>query len=77
VEPRGARSARVDGDRQGRRAGRRAPRSGDLAFQIVALWAGTLGKNELAANTFVLNLASLSFMLPLGIGLAAATRAAT
>jgi MATE family multidrug resistance protein len=43
-------------------------------FQIVALWAGWLGRSELAANTIVLNMASLSFMVPLGIGLAAVTR---
>lgn len=43
-------------------------------FQIASLWAGQLGANELAANAAVLNLASISFMLPLGVGLAAVTR---
>lgn len=43
-------------------------------FQIAGLWAGMLGTAELAANSIVLNLASLSFMLPLGVGLAAVTR---
>jgi MATE family multidrug resistance protein len=43
-------------------------------FQIASLWSGQLGKAELAANAVVLNLASLSFMLPLGVGLAAVTR---
>jgi multidrug resistance protein, MATE family len=43
-------------------------------FQIVSLWAGWLGTSELAATTIVLNLASLSFMLPLGVGLATVTR---
>jgi multidrug resistance protein, MATE family len=43
-------------------------------FQIVALWSGQLGKHELAANAIVLNLASLTFMVPLGIGLASVTR---
>jgi MATE family multidrug resistance protein len=44
------------------------------AFQIAALWAGLLGAEPLAANTIVLNMASLSFMMPLGIGLAASAR---
>jgi multidrug resistance protein, MATE family len=43
-------------------------------FQIVALWSGRLGTDELAANAIVLNLASLTFMVPLGIGLASVTR---
>lgn len=43
-------------------------------FQIAGLWSGQLGKVELAANTIVLNLASISFMLPLGIGLGSVTR---
>ncbi len=43
-------------------------------FQIASLWAGQLGVNELAANAAVLNLASISFMLPLGVGIAAVTR---
>jgi MATE family multidrug resistance protein len=43
-------------------------------FHVAGLWAGWLGKNELAANSVVLNLASISFMLPLGVGLATVTR---
>lgn len=43
-------------------------------FQIVILWSGWLGSNELAANSVVLNFASLSFMIPLGVGLASVTR---
>jgi len=43
-------------------------------FQIASLWSGQLGKVELAANAVVLNLASLSFMLPLGVGIASVTR---
>jgi len=43
-------------------------------FHVAGLWAGWLGKNELAANSIVLNLASISFMLPLGVGLATVTR---
>ena len=44
------------------------------AFQIATLWAGKLGTVELAAHTIVLNLASLSFMLPLGVSMGAVTR---
>lgn len=44
------------------------------AFQIVSLWSGLLGDVQLAAHSFVLNLASLSFMVPLGVSLAAVTR---
>jgi MATE family multidrug resistance protein len=44
------------------------------AFQIVTLWAGRLGPTELAANTIVLNLVSVSFMIPLGISIGTATR---
>ena len=43
-------------------------------FQIATLWAGHLGEVPLAAHSFVLNLASLSFMVPLGISLASVTR---
>jgi multidrug resistance protein, MATE family len=43
------------------------------AFQVTTLLAGLMGKSFLAAHTIVLNLASLSFMLPLGISLGAAT----
>ena len=44
------------------------------AFAISTLWAGRLGSTALAAHTIVLNLASVSYMVPLGIGLAATTR---
>jgi MATE family multidrug resistance protein len=43
-------------------------------FQVTALWAGQLGAVSFAANTLVLNLSSISFMLPLGVGLASTTR---
>jgi MATE family multidrug resistance protein len=43
-------------------------------FQTATLWAGHLGEVALAAHSFVLNLASLSFMVPLGVSLAAVTR---
>lgn len=44
------------------------------AFQIATLMAGRLGTESLAASTIVLNLASLSFMVPMGISIGAATR---
>jgi MATE family multidrug resistance protein len=44
------------------------------AFQIGTLLAGRLGKTELAAHTIALNLAALSFMVPLGISMAASVR---
>lgn len=44
------------------------------AFQITTLLAGRLGAIPLGAHTVVLNLASLSFMFPLGMSLAATTR---
>lgn len=44
------------------------------AFAISTLWAGRLGPIELAAHSIVLNLASISYMVPLGIGLGATTR---
>lgn len=44
------------------------------AFAISTLWAGWLGSEELAAHSIALNLASISYMVPLGIGLAATTR---
>jgi MATE family multidrug resistance protein len=44
------------------------------AFQFAVLWAGWLGAAQLAAHTAVMNLASLSFMVPLGIALAATVR---
>jgi len=44
------------------------------AFQCATLLAGRLGEVELAAHTIVINLASLTFMMPLGISMAAVTR---
>jgi MATE family multidrug resistance protein len=44
------------------------------AFSAAALLAGRLGATPLAAHTIVLNMAALSFMMPLGISLAAVTR---
>ncbi|MDP6408289.1 MAG: MATE family efflux transporter [Planctomycetota bacterium] len=44
------------------------------AFQITMLWAGLLGSMALAGHIITLNLASISFMIPLGISIAAATR---
>jgi MATE family multidrug resistance protein len=43
-------------------------------FQLATLMAGKLGPASLAAHAIVLNLASLSFMFPLGISTAAAVR---
>jgi MATE family multidrug resistance protein len=44
------------------------------AFSGAALLVGHLGATALAAHTIALNLASLSFMMPLGIAQGAATR---
>ena len=44
------------------------------AFQTASLLAGKLGAATLAAHTITLKIASTSFMVPLGIGAAAATR---
>ncbi len=44
------------------------------AFEITTLMSGRLGAVPLAAHTIALNLASLSFMVPLGISGAAVTR---
>jgi MATE family multidrug resistance protein len=44
------------------------------AFQIATLLAGNLGEVPLGAQAIVLNLASLSFMFPLGISTAASVR---
>jgi len=41
------------------------------AFQFATLVAGDLGERELAAHSIVLNVASLTFMLPLGISFSA------
>ena len=43
-------------------------------FQVSTLWAGKLGRVPLAAHSIVLNMASISFMVPLGISLASVTR---
>jgi len=43
------------------------------AFHFATIFAGRLGKAELAASTIVLNLASVSFMVPLGISMGAVT----
>jgi multidrug resistance protein, MATE family len=42
-------------------------------FQVSTLLAGALGRNELAAHSIVLNIASVTFMVPLGISFSAAT----
>ncbi|KAJ3015772.1 hypothetical protein HKX48_004395 [Thoreauomyces humboldtii] len=44
------------------------------AFEIAALAAGWLGEDELAAQTIVLNTCSLTYVIPLGISIAASTR---
>jgi multidrug resistance protein, MATE family len=44
------------------------------AFQAATLLAGWLGEDPLAAHTVVISLASMSFMVPLGISMAAVTR---
>jgi MATE family multidrug resistance protein len=44
------------------------------AFQIATLMAGRLGVIELAGHQIVLNMASLTFMVPLGIAIGASTR---
>lgn len=44
------------------------------AFSVASLLAGRLGADAVAAHAVVLNLASLSFMLPLGVSHAAITR---
>ncbi len=44
------------------------------AFVASSLLAGYLGVSSLAANTVALNLASLAFMVPLGVSIAASTR---
>jgi MATE family multidrug resistance protein len=44
------------------------------AFQLATLMAGKLGAVPLGAHAIVLNLASLSFMFPLGISTAASVR---
>lgn len=44
------------------------------AFGATALLAGLLGKTATTAHSVCINLASITFMVPLGIGLAATTR---
>lgn len=44
------------------------------SFQIIALMAGLLGAAQLAAHNVVVNLASMTFMVPLGIAMGAMTR---
>lgn len=44
------------------------------AFAVSSLWAGRLGPSQLAAHSIALNLASMTYMVPLGISLGAATR---
>ena len=44
------------------------------AFSLSTLLAGRVGLAELASHQIVLNLASLSFMMPLGIAIGASTR---
>lgn len=44
------------------------------AFQITTLLAGALGETQLAAHVIALNLASLTFMLPMGLSQGTATR---
>lgn len=43
-------------------------------FSVAALLMGRLGTNEVAAHAVALQLASLAFMVPLGLGLAATVR---
>lgn len=44
------------------------------AFQVATLLAGVLGELELGAHTLILNMASFSFMFPMGVSHAAAVR---
>ncbi len=44
------------------------------AFSVSTLWSGWLGAAQLAAHTVVLSVASLTFMVPLGVSFAAVTR---
>lgn len=44
------------------------------AFEIAMLLSGRLGTNQLGANVITINLASIAFMVPLGISMAATTR---
>lgn len=44
------------------------------AFKIATLMSDSLGTNELAGHTIVLSLASVTFMVPMGISIGASTR---
>ncbi|MFN7943660.1 MAG: MATE family efflux transporter [Thermoanaerobaculia bacterium] len=44
------------------------------AFAMATLWAGWLGPLDLAAHSIALNLASITYMVPLGISFGASTR---
>jgi MATE family multidrug resistance protein len=44
------------------------------AFEIVALLAGIIGDNHLAAQTIILNTSGLTYMLPMSLGIATSTR---
>lgn len=44
------------------------------AFEIIALAAGLLGDNMLAAQTVVLNTCGLTYMIPLGVSIACTTK---
>ena len=47
----------------------------EVAFFISAVWmAGIIGKNSQAANQIALNLASMTYMVALGVGVAAMIR---
>jgi multidrug resistance protein, MATE family len=45
-----------------------------LAFGLTAMMAGWIDERAISAHTICLNVASLSFMLPLGLSIGAATR---
>ncbi len=44
------------------------------AFSVATLWAGWLGAIPLAAHTVAISVASLTFMVPMGVSFAAVTR---
>jgi len=43
------------------------------AYEILTIFAGRLGTNEVAAETIIMQLAALAFMLPLGLSVATAS----
>ncbi len=43
------------------------------AFEILTAFAAVIGTQEVAAQTIILQIASLSFMVPLGLGIASCT----